>query len=131
MESVDLPDDLQELMEYHGHLCFGVLLGYRACKYAVEIIGLAEKMTVVTASEDCANDAIRKLLGCNAVNGKLISKQGKKQSWAFYNHEEEEGVRLSPNPGLTAQMPKDKEQSLQFLLQLPGNLVFNVEPFNV
>ncbi|MHB9093918.1 MAG: FmdE family protein [Eubacteriales bacterium] len=129
MEITGLPDDLQGLVEQHGHICFGLLIGYRACKYAVEITGVSDNMMVVTQNENCGNDAVRFLLNCTTENGKLVCRQGNRQSWAFYNKDEEEGISLTLNPNLKSQLPGDQEQALRFLLEIPGNLLFTVEPF--
>jgi len=123
------PGEIEGLINHHGHLCFGVLLGYKACKYAVDIIGMSDNMMVVTENNNCGNDAVRFLLNCSTENGKLICRIGKRQSWAFYNKDEEEGVLLTLNPNLASQLPKDKDQATSHLMELPGNLIFVVEPF--
>lgn len=129
MEYNDYPTDLQKLMDHHGHLCFGVLLGYKACKYAVEIIGPSANMTAETVNAGCGNDAVRLLLDCREENGKLLDQRGNTQSWAFYSPDEDEGVRLKLNPALASQLPKDKDQALMALFEMPGSMVFLVEPF--
>lgn len=127
----DIPEDLRGLMEHHGHLCVGVLMGYKACKYAEEIIGKSEDMTVSVETENCGNDAVRFLMNCSQENKRLIIRGGKGQTWSFYNHEEEEGVRLIPNPGLKSHLPADKDQAMKMLLEMPGHLMFLVEPFDI
>jgi len=130
MDFQQLPSDLRGLMEKHGHLCIGVLLGYKACKYAADIIGISEKMEVTTVNGGCANDAVRYILGCTPENGKLTINEGGNQSWAFYNEEEEEGVLLSVNPNLLSQLPADKDQATKAILEMSGNLLFIAEPFS-
>lgn len=131
MEYCEYPTDLQELMDHHGHLCFGVLLGYKACKYATEIIGESANMTAETVNAGCGNDAVRLILDCREENGKLLDRKGNTQSWAFYNPDEEEGIRLRLNPTLTSQLPKDKDQALMALFEMPGSRVFLVEPWEI
>ena len=128
MELSGLPKDLQSLVEHHGHICFGSLIGYKACNYAVDIIGKSANMMVMTQNDSCGNDAVRVLLNCTEDNGKLVCRQGKRQSWSFYNKDEQEGVCLTLNPNLKSQLPSDKDQALNFLLDMPGNLLFLVEP---
>jgi len=123
------PGEIDGLIKHHGHLCFGVLIGYKACQYAVDILGRSDNMMVVTENDSCGNDAVRFLLNCSTENGKLVCRKGNKQSWAFYNKDEEEGVRLTLNPNLASQLPQDKDQAMAFIIEMPGNLLFNVEPF--
>ncbi|HWI55186.1 MAG TPA: formylmethanofuran dehydrogenase subunit E family protein, partial [Desulfobacteria bacterium] len=126
MELKNYPEEITGLMEHHGHLCFGVLMGYKACKYAVEILGPSDKMIVTVEKENCGNDAVSFLLGCTKENGKLIITGGNKEVWSFYNPDEEEGIRLTVNPGLQSQLPQDKDQAMKRMLELPGNIMFMV-----
>jgi len=129
MENRNLPEEIKGLMEHHGHLCFGVLLGYRACKYAVDIIGMSENMKVITEKGGCGNDAVSYLLDCTTENGRLVVREGKGQSWSFFNYDEDEGISLKINPVIVSQLPKDKEQAEKYIMELPGNLLFMAEPF--
>lgn len=128
MEITGLPAELEQIMEHHGHLCFGVLLGYKACQYAVDLIGESKNITAETENGSCGDDAVRVLLNCTEDNGRLVTKKGNRQSWSFYNPEEEEGVRLLLNPVLSSLLPKDKDQAMKALIEMPGSRIFMVEP---
>ena len=129
MDINNLPEEIRGLMEHHGHLCFGVLLGYKACKYAVDVIGMSENMKVIAETGGCGNDAVSFLLNCTTDNGKLVVREGKRQSWAFYNNDEEEGISLRVNPVIISQLPGDREQAENYIIGLSGNLLFIAEPF--
>lgn len=131
MEEINLPGDLKGLIEYHTHLCLGVMIGYKAVQYAISLIGESDNMQVTAESESCGNDAVRYLLNCTKENGKLECNDTKFQCWSFYNHDEEEGVCLSVNPILLNQLPKDTNQAIKYLFELPGDIIFNVEPFYI
>lgn len=124
-----MPSDLQAVVDRHGHVCFGVMIGYKACKYALDLLGASENISVTAQSPGCGNDAIRVLLNCTDDNGKLTVLNSKKQSWSFYNRDEDEGVALTLNPVLQSKLPKDQEQSLNSILEMPGHFLFLVEPF--
>lgn len=129
MDLTSLPPDLQEVVEHHTHLCPGVLLGYRACKYAIDLIGKADRMLVVASNEGCGNDAVKVLLNCSKEAGTLVIHTGRRQSWSFYNYEEEEGISLILNPGIDKQISSDRDQAMQEMVNLPGHVLFIVEPF--
>ncbi|KNZ68978.1 formylmethanofuran dehydrogenase subunit E [Thermincola ferriacetica] len=124
-----LPPDLQELAEHHTHLCPGVLIGYKACKYAVDIIGLSENMLVIADRESCGNDAVRFLLKCDSEAGSFICRNGNGFSWSFYNKDEEEGVTLTLNANVMKQVSGDREQAMLWLLNVPADVLFTVQPF--
>ena len=120
---------MQEVVEHHTHLCPGIFLGYRACKYAIDLIGKASRMLVVAASEGCGNDAVKVLLNCSKEAGTLVIQRGRRQSWSFYNYEEEEGVSLIINPEIGKQLSSVRGQAMQELANLPQHVLFIVEPF--
>ena len=121
---------MQEVVEHHTHLCPGVLLGYRACKYALDLIGKADRMLVVASDEGCGNDAIKVLLNCSKEAGTLVIHTGRRQSWSFYNYEEDEGVSLILNSGISKQISSDRDQAMQEMMNLPDHVLFIVEPFS-
>ena len=131
MERKAMPQDLQAVADHHGHVCFGVLIGYKACKYAIDLIGESDNISVIAQSPGCGNDAVRFLLDCSEENGKLIVQNTKKPTWSFYNRDDEEGVTLTLNPVLQSQLPKDQDQAMKSILEMPGHMLFLVEPSNI
>ncbi|HBX22885.1 MAG TPA: hypothetical protein DEF34_04495 [Desulfotomaculum sp.] len=129
MDPTILPPDLQEVVKHHTHLCPGVLLGYRACKYAFDLIGKSDRMLVVASNENCGNDAVKVLLNCSKEAGTLIILAAQRQSLSFYNYEEDEGVSLILNPVIGKQFSSDRNQDIQEIMNLPDNVLFIVEPF--
>ncbi len=124
-----LPTDLQQVVDHHTHLCAGVLIGYKAAKYAIDLIGKSERMLVVASTEGCGNDAMKVMLNCSRENGSLVCQPGKGQFWSIYNYEEEDGITLSLNPAILQGLAKEKEKGLDALLNMRPDLLFNVLPF--
>ena len=67
-----IPPDLQEVVDFHGHLCPGVVIGYRAV-----LIGLSrleghrsedEELVCVVENDSCSVDAIQHMAGCTFGN---------------------------------------------------------------
>ena len=69
----ELPNDFQECVHFHGHLCPGLAIGYGAVKAAQQALGLAaaedEEVVAVVENDSCAVDAIQVLLGCTFGKG--------------------------------------------------------------
>ena len=63
-------------VDFHGHACPGLTIGYRAALYAAELLELdfSEDEDVVCVSENdaCGVDAIQAVLGCSI--GKEIGR---------------------------------------------------------
>ena len=63
MANADIPDDLNPIIDFHGHLCPGLVLGYRAAKAGIERIHAMhsenEELIAIVENNSCAVDAIQ------------------------------------------------------------------------
>lgn len=59
---------------FHGHVCPGLTIGYRAALYAIDLLELTfsedEQVVCITENDACGVDAIQAVLGCSI--GKAI-----------------------------------------------------------
>lgn len=83
---------------FHGHVCPGLTIGYRAALYAIELLDLKfsedEDVVCVTENDACGVDAIQVILGCSVGKGNLLFHIRGKQAFSFYNRTTEKSVRL-------------------------------------
>ncbi|NOQ85778.1 MAG: formylmethanofuran dehydrogenase, partial [Deltaproteobacteria bacterium] len=60
-----MPLDLKECVVFHGHLCPGIIIGYRAAKIAMEKMRIKkardEEVVCISMTDGCAVDAIQYL----------------------------------------------------------------------
>ena len=91
-----------EAAAFHGHVCPGLALGYRAAETALEQLrsGRAEDEELVTIAETdaCGVDAIQVLTGCTAGKGNLFFKDYGKHAFTFINRRTGDAVRVAANP---------------------------------
>ena len=92
----------EKCVEFHGHRCGGLRIGYAAAMYAMELlnIGFSDNEQVVCISENdaCGVDAIQVLLGCSIGKGNLLFHMTGKQAFSFYNRATGKSVRLVLKP---------------------------------
>ena len=105
----------EKCVDFHGHTCGGLRIGYAAASYAMELmhIGFSDNEQVVCISENdaCGVDAIQVMLGCSIGKGNLLFRMRGKQAFSFYNRRTGAAVRLvlKPKPqGMT------KEESFAY-----------------
>ena len=95
-------DRFAEAARFHGHICPGLALGYRAAGIALERLrsGRAEDEELVTIAETdaCGVDAIQVLTGCTAGKGNLLFKDHGKHAFTFINRVTGDAVRVVGNP---------------------------------
>ncbi|HOB17405.1 MAG TPA: FmdE family protein [Candidatus Methanoculleus thermohydrogenotrophicum] len=98
---VDRHDRFAEVARFHGHVCPGLALGYRAAETALEWLrsGRAEDEELVTIAETdaCGVDAIQVLTGCTVGKGNLFFKDHGKHAFTFINRQTGDAVRIIGN----------------------------------
>jgi len=102
-----------DAVEFHGHTCGGLALGYKACELAVEKLGLSfsedEEVVCITETDSCTVDAIQVVLGCTAGKGNLFINNWGKNAFSFYRRDNDTSIRLVANPESRNEDPKMTE----------------------
>ena len=72
---------------FHGHVCGGLTIGYRAAIYGIELLNLElsedEDVVCITENDACGVDAIQAILGCSIGKGNLLFHMRGKQAFSF------------------------------------------------
>jgi formylmethanofuran dehydrogenase subunit E len=91
--------DLRDAIQFHGHLCPGLALGYRVAKAALRELEADrpqdEELVAVVENDSCAADAIQFITGCTFGKGNLIFRDYGKHVYTFFNRRTGQGVRIS------------------------------------
>jgi formylmethanofuran dehydrogenase subunit E len=92
-------DDLREAIQFHGHLCPGLSLGYRVAKAALRELKAGrpqdEELVAIVENDSCAADAIQFITGCTFGKGNLIFRDYGKHVYTFFNRRTGKGIRIS------------------------------------
>ena len=92
-------DDLRDAIQFHGHLCPGLALGYRVAKAALRELQAErpqdEELVAVVENDSCAADAIQFITGCTFGKGNFIFRDYGKHVYTFFNRRTGQGVRIS------------------------------------
>jgi len=92
-------DDLRDAIQFHGHLCPGLALGYRVARAALRELDADrpedEELVAVVENDSCAADAIQFITGCTFGKGNLHFRDYGKHVYTFYNRRSGKGVRIS------------------------------------
>ncbi|MFA5321304.1 MAG: FmdE family protein [Smithella sp.] len=94
-----MPDDLQRCVEFHGHICPGLIYGYRVANEAIRLMNLKravdEEVVAICENDSCAVDALQVLLGTVAGKGNLIIKDFGKNAYTVFSRSREQAYRFS------------------------------------
>lgn len=96
---LELPDDLKPCIEFHGHLCPGLVYGYLVAKAAADILELKrsrdEEIVAICENDSCAVDALQIMLGTSAGKGNLVLKDYGKNAYTIINRTSRKAYRFS------------------------------------
>ncbi len=94
-----IDDDLRETIQFHGHLCPGLALGYRVAKAALKELNVGrpqdEELVAVVENDSCAADAIQFITGATFGKGNLLFRDYGKHVYTFFNRRTGKGVRIA------------------------------------
>lgn len=133
---MEVPEDLRAASEFHGHLCPGLAIGYRAVKAAAAVMDLSrsrdEELVCVVENDSCSVDAVQYLTGCTFGKGNLVFRDHGKQVFTFASRSRPgKAVRVSlragalPAPG--GEDPAERRRkALERLLEAPAGELFDV-----
>jgi len=89
---------LDDVVEFHGHICPGLVLGYRVSIVALKKFGDRaedEEIVAIVENNSCAVDAVQVVTGCTFGKGNLIFKDYGKQVYTFIKRPSGESLRIS------------------------------------
>ena len=134
MDHNALPEDLKPVVDFHGHLCPGLLIGYRAAKAAAAALGVGhsedEELVAVVENKSCSVDAFQAMLSTTFGKGNLIFKDNGKQVFTLFDRKADKAVRVAfAGEHLRRRRPDgsvDREAFVQSLLTEPDSQLFKL-----
>ena len=94
-----MPEDLKKCVEFHGHLCPGLIYGYIVAKAAIDLLKLNrsrdEEVVAISENDSCAVDALQIILGTSIGKGNLILKDYGKNVYSILNRQNKKAYRFS------------------------------------
>ena len=97
--SKSFPEDFQECVQFHGHLCPGLVYGYLVANESLKLIGLSraedEEIVAICENDSCAVDALQVVLGTTAGKGNLIIRNYGKNAFIVFERKTKGAYRFS------------------------------------
>ncbi|WDC84836.1 FmdE family protein [Caloramator sp. mosi_1] len=119
-------------VEFHGHECSGLAIGFRACEIASKKLNLNfskdEEIVCITENDACGVDAVQVITGCTMGKGNLIFKDRGKMAFSFIKRGTGEGIRVILKP-TNREMSREERQ--KYILEAPIDDVFEIKPVNM
>lgn len=113
-EEVLAGQDFQKCVDFHGHLCPGLAIGYRAAKAGLDWLdanrSIDEEIVAVAENDACGCDAVQVLTGCTFGKGNFFHKDYGKMAFTFFGRASRKGIRVALKPDAFA--PNERQLEL-------------------
>ena len=97
-ETVSLGGDFGKCIEFHGHTCPGLAIGFQAARTLIERLGARkapdEELVAIVETDACGADAIQVMTGCTFGKGNFIFKNYGKHAFSLIDRRKRKGLRV-------------------------------------
>ena len=97
-------EDFNQCVKFHGHLCPGLSIGFRAAQVLMKRLGVRkapdEELVVMVETDACGADAIQVMTGCTFGKGNFIFKNYGKHAFSLMDRKRGTGVRVCLRPDI-------------------------------
>ncbi len=106
-------DIFTKCLDFHGHLCPGLSLGYRATQTAMDKLDEQrsedEEIVAIVETDACFSDAVQVMTGCTFGKGNFIYKDHGKLALTLLSRNTGKGVRVVMKPDALPSNPEHRE----------------------
>lgn len=92
-------NDWDKAVDFHGHSCVGLALGFRAGQVALERLNSLrapdEELIAIVETDNCALDALQVLLGCSMGKGNIFFRDYGKNVFTIGRRDTGQAVRIA------------------------------------
>lgn len=150
-------EKFMEIVKFHGHVCPGIAIGYRAAEIAMDKLSSNksedEEFIAIVENDSCSVDAIQVLAGCTFGKGNLFFKDYGKQVYTFLNRNTDSAIRLalkkevnvinpeflemreklsnSSNESDKLKLEEIKNKTVDMFLDIPADELFKIEEVEI
>lgn len=133
--STDIPS-IEEVAKFHGHICPGLALGYRASLVALEWLANHrsedEEVVAIVENRACGIDALQYMLGTTAGKGNFFISDYGKHIYTIANRTTGKALRIAVKPkGRWAKEGESREETLERLLEMPAEELFDTREVTI
>ena len=126
-EDIIAGEDFQKCVEFHGHLCPGLTMGYKASVAGLEWLkahrSVDEEIVTIVETDACCADAVQVMTGCTFGKGNFIFKDHGKMAFTFFSRKSDKGVRVV----LKADALKPDKRHLELIQKVQNGTAHDAE----
>jgi formylmethanofuran dehydrogenase subunit E len=97
-------EDFNKCVEFHGHICPGLAIGFQAARILMERLGVRrapdEELVMIVETDACGADAIQVMTGCTFGKGNFIFRNHGKNAFSLVDRKRRRGMRVCLRPDI-------------------------------
>ncbi len=90
--------DFKRCVEFHGHVCPGLAIGFKAAQTLTALLGVTrapdEELLAIVETDACGTDAIQIMTGCTFGKGNLMLKNYGKHAFSLIDRKKKRAFRV-------------------------------------
>jgi len=114
---VEVPEELERVAQFHGHLCPGLAIGYRVAILARKELDLQhsedEELVAIVGNDTCAVDAIQYINGATFGKGNLIFQDYGIHAYTFIERNSGTQLRIELKADIFNDTSKRRHELMQ------------------
>jgi len=128
--------EYDEIVQFHGHRCPGLAIGYRMALAAMKNLQVTrsgdEELVAIVENDACGVDALQYLTGCTFGKGNLVFRDYGKPVFTLFSRSSGKGVRvLFLDAAIPAELRGDREGRLMYILSAPDEAILAVTAVSI
>ena len=120
----------EKAVDFHGHACPGLAVGYRAAEAALNVIGsqrdVDEELVAIVENDSCSVDAIQSVFSCTVGKGNMIFSNTGKQVFTIGSRKTGKAVRVALKFNAFDKPAGSKEDKMNQILESPIDELFDI-----
>lgn len=136
--------DFTKCVEFHGHACPGLAIGFQAARTLMERLGTRkapdEELVAIVETDACGADALQVMTGCTFGKGNFVFKNYGKHAFSLMDRRTGKGVRVCLRPDAFQADPNNEasakeggrfrelqQERIQRILDAEAEFLFKIE----
>jgi len=121
----------EEIIQFHGHECPGLAIGYRMATAAMENLesfpAEDEELVAIVENDACGVDALQCVTGCTFGKGNLLFRDYGKHVYTIYSRSSRSGVRVHFHGNdIPESLREDRKALSDWLLSASNDSILSV-----
>jgi formylmethanofuran dehydrogenase subunit E len=104
MEEISFNEDFTKCIQFHGHVCPGLAIGFQAARILMEKLRVSkapdEELLAIVETDACGTDAIQVMTGCTFGKGNFIFRNYGKHAFSLIDRKRRKAIRVCLRPNL-------------------------------